>query len=202
MKEAHMTQQDTSGEEDGTRLLVGLFLEEGRAEAAVSRLIEADFPMDMISILGKAQSSGDDPLGLYYANAGERVKGWGKIGAFWGGLWGLLTGAAGMFLIPGVGPVMAAGPVVEALAGALTGAGVAGGAMAGAAAVSHLIVAMRRSGVPEKDLEALHAALEDGEYVVMLRLDGREVERWQSVLTRAGARTIMVCPFHGLADIV
>jgi hypothetical protein len=32
-------------------------------------------------MLGKASSSGDDPLGLYYDSAGERMKGWGEMGA-------------------------------------------------------------------------------------------------------------------------
>ena len=34
------------------------------------------------------------------------MKFWGKLGAFWGGLWSLLFGSA-LFLIPGIGPVTA-----------------------------------------------------------------------------------------------
>jgi len=46
-----------------------------------------------------------------YYNAGDRMKYWGKIGAFWGGFWGLLFGSA-MFAIPGIGPLLVAGPFV------------------------------------------------------------------------------------------
>ncbi len=49
------------------------------------------------------ESAGDDPLGIYYTGVGDRMKGWGALGAFCGALWGLLAGAAGMFVIPGLG---------------------------------------------------------------------------------------------------
>jgi hypothetical protein len=45
------------------------------------------------------------------------MKYWGKMGAFWSGLWGLLAGAA-FLIIPGVGPVVAAGPVTGWIIGA------------------------------------------------------------------------------------
>ena len=43
---------------------------------------------------------------------------------------------------------------------------------------------MRRSSVPEMEIEALHIELEQGEYVVKHRLDAEEVNRWQAVLAR------------------
>ena len=61
--------------------------------------------MDLISVLGKLHASGDDTLGIYHMNAGDRMKVWGKQGVFWGGLWGMIAGAAGLFMIPGVGAV-------------------------------------------------------------------------------------------------
>ncbi len=38
------------------------------------------------------------------------MKYWGKVGAFWGGLWSLLFGP-GLFAIPGIGPILPAGPL-------------------------------------------------------------------------------------------
>lgn len=194
--------QASNGEPAGQQLVVAVFEEETRAEAAVRRLIDRDFPMDMLSLLGKAQGSGDDPLGIYYPNVGERMKGWGRLGALWGGIWGLISGAAGMFLVPGVGPVLAAGPVVEALVAAIAGAGVGGGAMAGAAAASQLAVAMHRQGVPEERLQALQEALDAGHYVVMLRLDAEESGEWRDLLSASGAKTTDVFPYQGLSDLV
>ena len=195
-----MSPQDPSGN-TASRVLIGLYDNEETAETAIRKLIDEDYPMDRMSILGKAQSSGDDPLGLYYPGVGERMKGWGSMGAFWGGLWGLLSGAAGMFMIPGVGPVLAAGPVVEAIAGALAGAGLGGGAMAGAAALSEFSVALHRSGVPQDRLEGLQKALDQGHYVVMLILAADEKDLWKMVLQESGASTTEDYPYHGLSDI-
>jgi hypothetical protein len=51
---------------------------------------------------------------------------WGKTGAFWGGLWCLLFGSV-FFLIPGLGPIFAAGPVVTWIIAALEGPVLVGG---------------------------------------------------------------------------
>jgi len=77
--------------------------------------------MDQVSILHKAGGQGDDFLGIVYTNEKERFKVWGAEGALWGSLGGLLAGAGGLMLIPGVGPVLAAGPIIEAIIGAVAG---------------------------------------------------------------------------------
>jgi hypothetical protein len=56
-------------------------------------------------------------------NAGDRMKCWGKMGAFWGGFWELLFGSA-LFAIPGIGPILVAGPLVAWIVGGLEGAAV------------------------------------------------------------------------------
>ncbi len=174
-------------------LMVAVFPTRSAAENAVERLIDRDFPMDMLSILGKSESAGDDLLGIYYTGVGERMKGWGALGAFWGGLWGLLAGAAGMFVIPGLGAVLAAGPIVEAIAGSIVGATVTGGAMAGAAALSQLAIALHRMGVPKERLQDLHQAIKRGRYVVILRCGNiEEAKRWQSQLGWCSAEMVEV----------
>jgi hypothetical protein len=197
-----MNEQHHAVHDSGERLLVALFDRQQEAERSVRLLVERDYPMDMLSVLGKGESGGDDPLGLYYSSVGDRMKGWGKMGAFWGGLWGLLTGAAGLFVFPGIGPVLAAGPVVEAIAAALAGAGLGGSAMAGAAAASQFTVAMHRSGVPGEKLEMLQNAIEQGHYLLMLRLDEEEAGKWQTLLAHNGASMVDVYVYHGLSDLV
>ncbi|MCO6413608.1 MAG: hypothetical protein J5I92_12795, partial [Thiogranum sp.] len=75
-----------------------------------------------------------------------------------------------------------------------------GGVMAGAGALSHLAVAMRRMGIPEEQLEALQQAIERGEYVVMLRADADEVSRWQQLLESGGAANVAAFPFRSLIE--
>lgn len=183
--------EQNAGHPSERRLLVAVFRDHDGAARAVERLIERDFPMDGISLLGREESAGDDVLGIYYVGVGERMKAWAGQGAFWGGLWGALASAAGMFLIPGLGAVFAVGPVVEALAAVAASAAVAGGAMAGAAAISQLAVALHRMGVPEERLQSYHDAIDKGHYVVLLRCsDPREVERHRTELGMWGAEAV------------
>lgn len=80
--------------------------------------------MKKLSVVGKDVHTDEHVVGYY--NAGDRMKYWGKTGAFWGGLWGLLFGAA-FFWVPGVGPLLIAGPLPAWIVGALEGAAVVGG---------------------------------------------------------------------------
>lgn len=181
-------------------VLMGFYPDAGRAEVGLKVLMAKDVPMDRISLLGQAGSSGDDPLGVYYPSVGERMQGWGKMGAFWGGLWGLLTGAAGIFLVPGLGPLLAAGPVVQALAGAAGGAAVTGGVMAGAGAASQMTVAIHRMGVPDDRLDETRTRLARGEHLLMLIAAADETERWKGLVEETGADPVWVYPYVGLTE--
>ncbi len=174
------------------RLLIAEFAHADAAEKALGALNDKDFPLDQVSLLGGGHASGDDPLGIYYAGTGERMKGWGSMGALWGGLLGLVSGAAGLFIVPGLGAVMAAGPVVEALASAATGAAVGGGAMAGAAAVSQLSVALRRMGIPDEELEGLEAAIREGRTLLLVHVDADKAATWKGLLERHGPHAMHV----------
>jgi hypothetical protein len=61
------------------------------------------------SIVSKGQETEDAVIGFYTAE--DRMKAWGKHSAVWGALWSLMFGSA-FFLIPGIGPLLAAGPIV------------------------------------------------------------------------------------------
>ena len=94
-----------------------------KAYAVVEEMNKRDFPMDQVSVLYKAGGKGDDLLGIAYTNEKERFKTWGAGGALWGSLCGLLAGAAGMLLLPGIGSVFIVGPLLDAIVGAAVGAG-------------------------------------------------------------------------------
>ena len=113
-----------------------------QAEDTIKELERSGFDMKKLSILGKGYHSEEHPDGFY--TTGDRMKTWGGVGAFWGGLWGLLFGAA-FFWIPGIGPIAAAGPIVQLLVSALEGAAIVGGLSALGAALAGL-------GVPTKSV--------------------------------------------------
>lgn len=179
------------------RVPVAVYPDEEKANGVVKRLIDMNYQMDLISVLGLVNASGDDTLGIYSLNIGERMKAWGKQGVFWGGLWGMLAGAAGLFIIPGVGPVAAAGYIAEALAG---GAVVGAGAMAGAAALSQLAIAFHRAGIPEATIQALHKTIEEGKYVLMLRGAESELAQWREVLESGNPLDIYDLPYSRMID--
>ena len=72
--------------------IVAVYNSHGEAEEAVAQLQRAGFDMKKLSIVGKDYHTEENVVGYY--NAGDRMKYWGKLGAFWGGIWGLLFGAA------------------------------------------------------------------------------------------------------------
>jgi len=179
-------------------ILVSVYGNEAKAQRALERLIDKGFPMDMISVLGRVHASGDDVLGIYHRNAGDRAEAWAKQGA----LWGFLAGAIGMFIFPGLGPVIAAGPIVEAIIGALGGAAVGGALMTGAAELTHLATAMHRMGIPKEMLERLHHAIEAGRYLLLLRGSRSELQEWRGILGWSDADETLELPYTGIQDLM
>jgi hypothetical protein len=104
--------------EKNRNAVVAVFGQHSAAENAIKELKNGGFDVKKLSIIGRDYHSEDHVVGFY--NTGDRMKYWGKLGAFWGGLWGLLFGAAVVF-IPGVGPVVAAGSFVTWLIAGLEG---------------------------------------------------------------------------------
>jgi len=84
-----------------TNAVVAVYETHTKAEEAVKELQRSGFDMKNISIVGKDYHTEEHVVGYY--NTGDRMKYWGKQGAFWGGIWGMLFGAA-FFAIPGIGP--------------------------------------------------------------------------------------------------
>jgi uncharacterized membrane protein len=93
-----------------TNSVVAVYDSHEQAERAVQALQQAGVDMKSLSIAGRGVHTDEHVVGYY--NAGDRMKYWGKVGAFWGGFWGLLFGSAA-FAIPGIGPVLVAGPLVS-----------------------------------------------------------------------------------------
>lgn len=161
-----------------------------KAYAVVEDMIRHDFPMDQVSILYKAGGQGDDFLGIAYTNEKQRFKVWGAGGAIWGSICGLLAGAAGMLLLPGIGPVFIAGPLLDAIVGAALGAGL----MTTGAALTHLTIALRRLNLPEDKLNLLHQAVMGGKTVMLLHCGNDDPQAWKQRLAWTGADPVFTLP--------
>ena len=97
-------------------LAVSVFKTHQDAESAIKSLERAGFDLKKLSIVGKDYHTEEHVVGYY--NSGDRIGNWGRNGAFWGAVWGWLFGAA-FFFIPGLGPILVAGPLVAGIVGAL-----------------------------------------------------------------------------------
>ena len=145
-----------------------------QAEDTIKELERSGFDMKKLSILGKGYHSEEHPVGFY--TTGDRMKTWGGVGAFWGGLWGLLFGAA-FFWIPGIGPIAAAGPIVQLLVSALEGAAIVGGLSALGAALAGL-------GVPTKSVVKYESELRADKYLVIAHGNAKAVEQAREIMNR------------------
>lgn len=131
-----------------------------KAEAAIKDFQKAGFDMKKLSIVGKDGKdyyTEEDVAGYY--TTGDRMKYWGKLGAFWGGLWGFLFGA-GFFLIPGFGPIVAAGPLVPGIVGAIDGTVAMDG-------FSALGAGLYSIGISQDNIIKYETAIKSGKYLLI-----------------------------------
>jgi hypothetical protein len=142
------------------------------AEAAVRALGKSGFDMKKLSLIGKGYHSEEHPIGFY--TTGDRIKAWGGMGAFWGGIWGMLFAPA-VFFLPGLGLIAMAGPVVAVLVGALEGAVVVGG-------ISALGAALTNIGVPKDEVIKYETALKADKYVVIVHGSADDIAKASEVL--------------------
>jgi hypothetical protein len=164
--------------------VVGIFNSHVEAETSIKELQRAGFDMKKLSIVGKDYHTEEHVVGYY--NAGDRMKVWGKQGAFWGGLWGSLFASA-LFVIPGMGPLFVFGPLVGWIIGALEGAVVIGGLSALAAALCSI-------GIPQNSSILYETALKSDKFLVIAHGTAGEVAKAKSILETAGATQADVHP--------
>jgi uncharacterized membrane protein len=157
--------------------VVAVFNTHTEAEEAVRELEKSNFDMKKLSIVGKDYHSEEHVVGYY--NTGDRVKYWGKLGAFWGGFWGLLFGSA-FFFIPGIGPIAVGGPLVAWIIGALEGAAIIGG-------LSAIGAALYSIGIPKDSVLKYETSLKSNKFLVLAHGTADEVERAREILSETSA---------------
>ncbi len=159
----------------------GIYKSRPMVERAVDALKAADFRNEDISVLFP-QSGGTKEFAAEKATkAPEGTAAGAGTGAAIGGALGWLTGI-GLLAIPGLGPFIAAGPIVAALAG--IGAGGVVGGIAGA------LIGM---GIPEYEAKRYEGRIKEGGILLSVHADNSE---WKSkakdILERTGAEDIGV----------
>lgn len=160
--------------------VVAIFNQNSEAENAIRQLKGGEFDIRKLAVVGRDYQTESEVVGFY--NTGDRMKYWGKWGAFWGGLWGLLFGAA-FLIIPGIGPVVAAGSVVDWIIAGLEGAIVVGG-------LSALGAGLASIGIPKNSVVKYETAIKAGKFVLVAHGTAEDVAKARDLLKNSGAEQI------------
>lgn len=173
------------GTTQNTKTVAAVFNDTRQAEAAVRELEQAGFAAGGISVVANRTTAVQDRAdAIDRAAAAEEVQNADKaadiaadagIGAALGGAGGLLLGLAGL-AIPGIGPVLASGPLIAALGGA--GIGAAAGSLLGA---------LNESGIPAQDAEDYAEGIRRGQVLVVVQTDEHGYDRARDILDHNGA---------------
>ncbi|MFZ0901959.1 MAG: general stress protein [Candidatus Sulfotelmatobacter sp.] len=152
--------------------VVAVYRTHTEADQAVKELQRGGVDLHKLSIVGKGYHTDEQVVGYY--NTGDRMKYWGKVGAFWGGFWGLLFGSA-LFIIPGLGPILAAGPVVAWIVAGLEGAVEVG-------ALGALGAGLYSIGIPKDSIVKYQTALKTDQFLMIVHGTATEVARAKDIL--------------------
>jgi len=152
--------------------VIAIFDDHSSAETAVKKLAAAGFEMKNLSVVGRGYQTEEHVVGFY--NTGDRVKFWGRRGAFWGGLWGLFFG--GLFLtVPILGHIIVLGYLASAMISAVEGAVVVGG-------LSSLSAALYGIGIPKNSVVQYETDVKADNFLVMAHGTTEETARARAIL--------------------
>lgn len=157
------------------KTVVGVFGSRDGAEAAVQKLRDKGFDKE-ISIVARdedknREGNGDNNTQMF---GGDSVSDGATTGGVLGGLAGLAIGA-GALAIPGLGAIVAAGPVAGLLSGAASG-GIAGGLI--------------DWGIPEAEGNRLENDIKQGNILAIIRTDDNKIDEATEILRNNGASRV------------
>lgn len=159
---------------------IATFTSRTQAEDAIHKLAAKGFDISNLSIVGRGYHTEEKVIGFY--NTADRIKFWGKNGAFWGGLWGLFAG--GLFMtVPLIGPVMVLGHLGAMVLAAVEGAAIVGG-------ISALGAALVGIGVPEDSVIRYEEVLKADGFLVFAHGSAEQVRDAEKILQMVGSSQV------------
>jgi hypothetical protein len=157
----------------------GIYPTAERAESAVATLIGAGFPSSDISVLLPDTQSTKEFAHVKETKAPEGTTVGATTGGVVGGTLGVLAGI-GALAIPGLGPFIAAGPIMAGLAGLGVGGAVGG-----------LVGALVGMGIPEYEAKRYEGRVKNGGTLLSIHCDtADQVKRAREILNSSGAEDI------------
>jgi hypothetical protein len=159
----------------------GIYPDRTEFERALDALRTAGFrSSDVSAILPERDRTTKDLAHEINTKAPEGAATGAGAGAAVGGVLGWLVGI-GALTIPGIGPLLAAGPIVAALAGA--------GAMG---ATGGLVGGLIGAGIPEIEAKRYAGRIREGGYLISVHCDDRDwAKRAKEILEATGGRDVV-----------
>lgn len=161
------------------KTVIGVFKSRPQADKCVDEFKTKGFGEKEISVVAREDRAGgggerDKGGSLVGGMVDEELRSGVSTGGALGGLAGLLAGV-GALAVPGIGPIVAAGPVAAGLTGALTG-GIAGGLV--------------DLGIPQERGRFYEARVKEGDIVVAVKSDETKIEEAAQIMRRNGASDV------------
>jgi hypothetical protein len=153
------------------KTLVGVYDKYEDVIETIEALDNAGIPKEMISVIGKGNEN--QPNRFEYYKHSQDAAFWGTQGAFWGAIMGFLIGGF-LTWLPGVGPVIAAGPLMNSLAGLAAGA-VLGGSL------SALVAVLMDWGLTEAEALRYQNLVKEGKFLVIVHGDEETVKKAETI---------------------
>jgi len=161
------------------KAVFGIYVSASHAEGAVNRLLQAGFSNSDISVLLPDHRTARDFAHRKDTKAPEGTAAGATAGGILGGTLGVLMGI-GALAIPGLGPFIAAGPIMAGLAGIGAGGTVGG-----------LIGALAGVGIPEYEAKRYEGRVKDGGVLLSVHCETSEqISRAKELLKSTGADDI------------
>jgi hypothetical protein len=171
------------------KAVFGIYKSEAQAEHAVDRIVAAGFSNDDISVLLPDMRTSKEFAHEKNTKAPEGAATGVTTGGIVGGTLGLLAGI-GALAIPGLGPFIAAGPIMASLAGLGVGGAVGG-----------LIGALVGMGIPEYEAKRYEGRVKNGGVLLSVHCDtSDEISRAEDLLKATGAEDISSAGEEGVAS--
>jgi hypothetical protein len=155
---------------------VAVFDQHQEAEAAIKELQRVGYDMKKLSIVGRDYFTEEHAVGFY--NGGDRVRHWGKLGAFWGGLFGIVAAPA-FFWIPGIGPILTGGLIGSFLMGTIEGAAVGAAVVGGTSALAAALTSM---GIPKDSVIRYEEDIRANKFLLIANGNSGQVEQARSIV--------------------
>jgi len=159
---------NTTNTQKNNQTIIGVFESRSSAEKAVQTLRQQGFSNEEINIISKKQSQDDT------GEVDDDIMDGTLTGGTIGGIGGLLLGA-GALMIPGIGPILAVGPIAAAIGGAVAG-GITGGLI--------------DWGIPSQESQHYEQEVVHGSVLAIIRTDAAKVDSVAQILRQNGAKEV------------